>query len=307
MPITPTKFIWMDGRFVKWRDARVHVLTHALLHGTGVFEGLRCYPTPQGPAIFRLKDHVARLFQSARTYSMEIPYTEKELIAVTKELIRKNGLSDCYIRALVFCGYGEMSLNPLKSIINVALAAWPWDAFFTRDSRMRGITCKISKWRRPDARILPPYAKATANYANSALAETEAEKNGCGGAIQLNLKESVAEGPGENIFIVKRRALLTPPPSAGILLGITRDSLIRIARDEKMKCEERDITRAELLNADEAFFSGTAVEVIPIREIDGKKIGKGGRGPLTEKLQKKFSEVARGKDKKYYGWLDFLE
>lgn len=297
----------MDGGFVKWKDARVHVLTHALHHGTGVFEGLRCYGTPKGPAVFRLKDHITRLFESAETYSMEIPYTENELITVIKELVRKNGLDDCYIRALVFCGYGEMSLNPLKSIINVALACWPWDAFFTRDSRSEGITCKISKWRRPDARILPPYAKATANYANSALAETEAEKNGCDGAIQLNLKGNVAEGPGENIFIVKNNTLITPPASAGILLGITRDSLLKIARDEKINCEERDISREQLLSADEAFFSGTAVEIIPIREIDGKKIGNGARGPLTEKLQKKFSEIARGKNRKYFEWLDFLK
>ncbi|MEM3030929.1 MAG: branched-chain amino acid transaminase [Candidatus Micrarchaeia archaeon] len=301
-----TELIWFNGKLVPWKEAKVHVLTHALHYGTGVFEGIRCYETTKGPAVFRLKDHLRRLFNSAKVYLMKLPYSEKELYDATLRLIRANKLKSCYIRPIAFYGYGEMGLNPLKNPIDVAIAVWPWGTYLGEEGLRRGVRCKISSWCRIDSRILPPQAKATANYFNSVLAKLEALQCGYDEALVPNINGLISEGPGENLFIVSRGTLITPPPSSGILYGITRDSVIKIARDTGIPVIERELPREEIFTADEAFFTGTAAEVTPIREVDGRVIGSGGRGPITEKLQSKFFDIVKGKDKKYFAWLDFV-
>jgi len=301
-----TELIWFNGKLIPWKEARVHVLTHALHYGTGVFEGIRCYETAKGPAVFRLKDHLRRLFNSAKIYLMKIPYSEKELYDATLRLIRANKLKACYIRPIAFYGYGEMGLNPLKNPVDVAIAVWPWGTYLGEEGLRKGVRCKISSWCRIDSRILPPQAKATANYFNSVLAKLEALQCGYDEALVPNINGLISEGPGENIFIVKDGTIITPPSSSGILFGITRDSVVKLARDMGIQVTERDLPREEIFTADEAFFTGTAAEVTPIREVDGRTIGSGGRGPVTEKLQKRFFDVVKGKDRKHLGWLDFV-
>lgn len=296
----------MDGKFVKWVDAKIHVLTHTLHYGGGVFEGIRCYSTDKGPAIFRGKDHVRRMFNSAKLIGMKIPFSFNEIFNAMKETIRKNKISECYIRPIAFYGYGKMGLSPIGAPVNVAIAVWPWGPYLGAEAKEKGVKCKISKWRRIDPRTLPTNAKVCGYYINSILAHCEAISAGCQEAILLSTNSYVAEGPGENIFIVKRGELITPPIATGILPGITRDSVIRIARDEGFSVEIKDISKEQLLRADEAFFTGTAAEICPIREIDGKVIGTGGRGPITERLQKIYAEVVRGKIPKYLRWLDFV-
>ena len=306
MALTPTKFIWMDGKLVPWKKANVHVLTHTLHYGLGVFEGIRCYKTPEGPAVFRLKDHMKRLEDSAKLVGMKLPYSVAKLVRAVKETIRANRIEECYIRPIVYYGYGVMGLNPKGSKVNAAIAVWPWGTYLGEKGLERGVRAKISPWRRIHPSILPPQAKVVANYANSILAKVDALKSGYDEAILLNMDGNVAEGPGENLFIVKGGKLITPPLSSGALGGITRDSIIKIARDEGIDFEERDISREELYGADEAFFTGTAAEVTPIREIDGKPIGKGKRGEITERLQRIFFNAVRGKEPKYALWLDYV-
>ncbi|MCS7116085.1 MAG: branched-chain amino acid transaminase [Nitrososphaerota archaeon] len=302
-----TEKIWLNGRFVDWEDAKIHVLTHSLHYGVAVFEGLRCYKTEKGPALFRGKDHIRRLFDSAKIYMMKIPYSQDEILQAVKDTIRINKVVECYVRPIVYYGYGEMGLNPSKNPIDVAIAAWPWGAYLGEEGLINGIRCKISSWRRIDGRIMPSKAKISGNYANSILAKLEALKCGYDEAIMLNLNGTVAEGSGENIFIVKDGILMTPPLDSGALPGITRDSVMKLARDMNLCVIEKDITREDLFLADEVFFTGTAAEITPIREIDNVTIGRGTRGPITEALQKKFYEVVRGKDPKYYAWLDFID
>jgi branched-chain amino acid aminotransferase len=304
MALTPTKFIWMDGKLVPWKKANVHVLTHTLHYGFGVFEGIRCYKTAKGPAVFRLKDHMKRLENSAKLIGMKLPYSVGEFIKATKETIKANKIEECYIRPIAFYGYGVMGLNPKGSKVNVAIAVWSWGTYLGKDGLERGIRARISPWIRIHPRILPTQAKLVANYANSILAKVDALKSGYDEAILLNMDGNVAEGPGENLFIVEDGKLITPPLSSGALGGITRDSIIKIAEDEGIAFEERDISREQLYAADEAFFTGTAVEVTPIREIDGKSIGEGKRGKITEKLQRIFFNAVRGKEPKYESWLD---
>ncbi|MBI4399571.1 branched-chain amino acid transaminase [Candidatus Micrarchaeota archaeon] len=299
--------IWMNGKYVAWDEAKIHVLTHALHYGTGVFEGIRCYNTVKGPAVFRLKEHVQRMYNSAKVYMMKIPYSQEEVRNAVKQTIRENKLKECYIRPIAYYGYSEMGLNPSKNPIDVAIAVWPWGTYLGEEGLKKGIRCKISSWCRVDVRILPPQAKATANYANSVLAKLEAINCGFEEAIVTNLDGMIAEGPGENIFIVKDGQVITPPGSAGILFGITRDSIIKVARDMGIEVVEREISREDLFIADEAFFTGTAAEVTPIREVDHRVIGNGTRGPITEKLQSKFFDIVKGKDEKYFGWLDFVK
>ncbi len=304
MPIQEVKKIWMNGKLVDWKEAKIHVLTHALHYGSGVFEGIRCYKTIKGPAVFRLREHLERLNDSAKLYFMQLPYSVEELSKATKELIRANGLEECYIRPIAFRGYGEMGLNPLKSPIDVSIAVWPWGTYLGEEGLKNGIKAKISSFQRISPNTLPPLAKATGQYVNSILAKIEALNSGCDEAVMLDYRGFVSEGPGENIFLVKEGIISTPPEHASILKGITRDSIITIARDMGYTVIETDTTRASLYAADEVFFTGTAAELTPIREIDGYKIGKPGR--ITKKIQDKFFEITKGKDEKYIAWLDFV-
>jgi branched-chain amino acid aminotransferase len=306
MSLKPTKLIWMDGKLVPWKDANVHVLTHTLHYGLGVFEGIRCYKTAKGPAVFRLKDHMKRLENSAKLVGMKLPYSVSKLVEATKETIRANKIAECYIRPIAFYGYGVMGLNPEGAPVNVAIAVWPWGTYLGEEGLESGVRVKISRWLRIDQRILPPQAKLVANYANSIFAKLDALDSGYDEAILLNLDGFVAEGPGENVFIVKDGVLITPPLSAGALGGITRDSIIKIARDNGIKFKERNISCEQLYRADEAFFTGTAAEVTPIREVDGKHIGRGKRGKITEMLQRIFFNAVRGKEPKYEFWLDHV-
>jgi len=294
--------IWMDGKFVDWEDAKVHVLTHALHYGYSVFEGIRCFSTSAGPAIFRLPEHLERFQNSAKIYRMELGYSAKELSDACVELVRKNGVKDCYLRPIAYTSYGEMGLNPLKNKVAVAIALWEWGAYLGAEAQAKGVRATVSSWVRVDSRALPLQAKCSANYANSALAKMEALSAGYDEAIMLNSHGVVAEGPGENIFRVKDSILSTPPASSGILRGITRDTIIQFARDLKIMFYRNDSTKEELYTSDELFFSGTAVGIAKIREVDGRRIGNNGF-PITEKLQKLYNNVVRGKVKHYSRWL----
>ncbi len=304
MPIQKVNKIWMNGKLINWDDAKIHVLTHALHYGSGVFEGIRCYKTRKGPAVFRLRDHMRRLFDSARLYFMKIPYSQEELIEATKKMLRTNKLEECYIRPIAYRGYGEMGLNPVKNPVDVAIAAWPWGTYLGEEGLKNGIRVKICSIQRISPNALPPNAKATGQYANSILAKLEALNAGYEEGILLDYRGFVSEGPGENLFMVKDRIIYTTPEQASILKGITRDSIMTIARDMGYEVRENDITRGFLYLADEAFFTGTAAEVTPIREIDDRVIGK--PGPITKKLQDKFFEIIRGGDARYDKWLDYV-
>lgn len=301
------KKIWMDGKLVNWEDAKVHILTHSLHYGSAIFEGIRCYETTGGPAVFRLKDHVKRLFNSAKIYSMEIPYTPKEIYDAVKQTVKVNGLKECYIRPISYYGYGELKLDSLQSKVGVAIAAFPFTSFLGKKKQVDGVRCKISSWIRITSSIMPPQAKAAGNYANSLLADLEARKAGYDEAIFENINGYIAEGPGENIFLVRDGKIITPAPSAGVLCGITRDSVMKIARDMGYEVTERDIPREEVFISDEAFFTGTAAEITPIVEVDNRKVGNGKRGPITEKIQKKFFKIVKGEDRDYSEWLDFIK
>lgn len=297
--------IWMDGRLVDWDEAKVHVLTHALHYASAVFEGIRVYMTPKGPAAFRLKDHLKRLFESAKIYMMEIPYSFDELVEAVKLTVRANGFKECYVRPIVFRGYGTMGVNPLNSPIQVAIAAWEWGPYLGA-SAAKGVRCMVSSWRRISSQSLPPQAKATANYANSALAKMEAIKNGYDEAIMLNTEGYVAEGSGENIFRVKNGVLSTPPASAGVLRGITRDTVLKLAKEMGIETERVNITREELYTSDELFFSGTAVEITPIREVDGRVIGDGANYPITNKIRERYLKVVHGLVDGHEDWLTYV-
>jgi branched-chain amino acid aminotransferase len=306
MSLAPTEYIWMNGSFVRWQEAKIHVLTHTLHYGLGVFEGIRCYNTSRGPAVFRLRDHILRLENSAKLVGMRLPYTTEELEEAVMETVRRNGMTECYIRPIAFYGYGVMGLNPEGAPTNVAIAVWPWGTYLGEEGLRRGVRVKLSPWRRIHPEILPPQAKLVANYANSILAKVDALNSGYDEALLLNLEGKIAEGPGENVFVVSKGVLITPPISSGALGGITRDSIIRIARDEGIPFEERELTIEDLHSADEAFFTGTAAEVTPIREVEGRPIGSGTRGPITERLQGIFFRAVRGEEPKYETWLSFV-
>ncbi len=294
--------IWMDGKFVDWDDAKVHVLTHGLHYGYSVFEGIRCFPTPSGPAIFRLPEHLERFSNSAKIYRMNLGYSQKELSRACVDLVRQNGKNECYIRPIAFTAYGEMGLNPMKNKISVSIASWEWGPYLGKEAQERGVRAAVSSWVRVDSRALPIQAKCSANYANSALAKMEALAAGYDEAIMLNSHGVVAEGPGENIFRVKDKILSTPPASSGILRGITRDTVIQFARDLDITFYRNDSTKEELYTSDEVFFSGTAVGIAKIREVDGRKVGNS-VFPITDRIQKLYNGVVRGKVKKYSKWL----
>jgi branched-chain amino acid aminotransferase len=303
VPIQPGNKIWMDGKLVDWEDATIHVLTHALHYGSGVFEGIRAYETRQGPAVFRLPEHLRRLSRSALVYHMDIPFSQDELVEAIKDTVRANGMKACYVRPLVYRGYGELGLNPLGAPINVSVAVWPWGLYLGEDGVERGVRAKVSSWKRIDHNILPPGVKATGQYINSSLAKVEAIKGGYDEAILLNMAGYVTDGSGENVFVFRDGVLLTPPVQAGCLDGITRDSVMRIARDAGYEVVERNLSRLDLYTADEAFFTGTAAEVVPVREIDDRVVGHNGRGPVTKELQETFLAAAHGEIDRYRGWL----
>jgi len=307
VPIPEVDKIWMNGSLVDWAEAKVHVLSHALHYGSGVFEGIRAYETARGPAVWHLDAHLDRMFASGSIYHMEIPYSKTELIQATKDTIRANALDSCYIRPIAFRGYGEMGVNPLAAPVDVAIAVWPWGAYLGEEAIEQGARVKVSSWKRHDQNSLPSAAKATATYLGSILAKVEAVKGGYDEAILLNQEGLIAEGSGENIFVVDRGALVTPPTSVGALAGITRNAVIAIARDLGYEVLERDLVRTDLYLADEVFFTGTAAEITPIREVDDRAIGIGHRGPVTKELQEAFYAATKGEDERYVDWLTFLD
>jgi branched-chain amino acid aminotransferase len=304
--VEQAELIWHNGEIVPWEDAKVHVLTHGLHYGTGVFEGERCYETERGPAIFRHGDHLDRLFKSAELYYMPIPYGLEELRSATHELIAANRLRECYIRPIVFRGYGQMGLYPLDCDVDVAIAVWPWGAYLGEEGKRAGVRAKIASWRRIPHDSLIPHAKATGQYLNSVLAKIEASKAGYEEAILLDAQGFVSEGSGENIYAVREGVILTPPQTAGILDGINRKSILRIARDLGFEVVERNLARAELYLADEVFLTGTAAELVPVREVDDHAIGGGKPGPVTHELQRVFDDALHGRDPRYAEWLDFV-
>ncbi len=304
MPIAPVDKVWMNGELVPWENATVHVLTHALHYGSGVFEGIRCYETPRGPAVFRLREHLQRMERSAKIFMMEIPYSVDELMDATFELIRINGLRSCYVRPIAYRGYGEMGLNPELNPVDVCIAVWGWGAYLGDDALKHGVRMTVSSWRRHDPNIIPPQAKVTGAYINSSMAKLEAVRSGFDEAIMLNPHGYVSEATGENLFVVKDGELLTPPLAAGPLPGVTRASVMAIAADLGMPVFERLMTRADLYVAEEIFCSGTAAEVTPVREIDSRVIGE--PGPITLTLQQKYFEIVKGQDEKYEDWLDYV-
>ncbi|HWK16784.1 MAG TPA: branched-chain amino acid transaminase [Solirubrobacteraceae bacterium] len=299
--------IWQNGELVAWEDAKVHVLTHGLHYGTGVFEGERAYETAQGPAIFRHREHLERLFKSAQLYYMPIPFTLEELRSATHELIAANGLTECYIRPIAFRGYGQMGLYPLDAPVEVSIAAWPWGAYLGEESKQHGIRAKVSSWRRISGDALIPHAKASGQYLNSVLAKIEASKAGYQEAILLDSHGFVCEGSGENIYVVRDGRLLTPPQTASILDGINRRSVLRIGADLGYEVVERDIARAELYLAEEILMSGTAAELVAVREVDDHMIGTGEPGPMTRELQRVFDDALHGRDPRYLEWLDVVK
>jgi len=297
--------IWMNGEILPWEEARVHVLSHALHYGSGVFEGIRAYETERGTAVFRLHDHLERLKDSAAFYYMELPYSLEKMREATHALIRTNKLRSCYIRPLVFRGYGEMGLYPLDAPIDVMIAVWPWGAYLGEEGQKHGIRCKVSSWRRMSAASFIPQAKATGQYLNSILAKVETAKAGYEEAIMLDEHGNVCEGSGENIFLVGGGEIATPPSTASILDGITRRSVIQIAEDLGFGLVERDIARGELYQAEELFLTGTAAEVVPVREVDDHALGP--PGEVTVAIQSAFFEAIQGKRDEYLEWLDFVE
>ncbi|MEX2459496.1 MAG: branched-chain amino acid transaminase [Actinomycetota bacterium] len=307
MPVEPVDKVWMDGKLVDWDQARVHILTHSLHYGSGVFEGIRCYEAKKGPAVFRGRDHVARLFRSAQILMIDIPFTPDEVWEGIRDVIRGNGLTSCYVRPIVYLGYGEMGLNPLPAPVNVAIAVWKWGAYLGEEALASGCRVKVSSWRRHDPNIIPAAAKGIGQYINSSLAKVEAVKAGYDEAIMLNHLGFVAEGSGENVFIVRDGAIITPPLQSGILEGFTRDSAIAIARDRGYEVIERDLLRSDLYTAEEAFFTGTAAEITPIREIDDRPVQSGGRGPITKDVQESFFAAVRGEVPEYERWLDYVD
>jgi branched-chain amino acid aminotransferase len=303
MPIEKTEKIWMDGQLVNWDDAKIHVLTHTLHYGSGVFEGIRAYPTSRGPAVFRLTDHMRRLHDSAALLLMDLPYSVEELVEATKETVRANGVDSCYIRPIAFLGYGEMGLNPLPCTVQVSIAVWPWGSYLGDEGLKHGVRMKISTWRRMDPNINPVAAKGTGIYINSSLAKVEALHGGYDEAVLLNTGGTVAEATGENIFVVKNGVLTTPPLSSGALEGITRDSVMTIARDLGYEVREQPMLRTDLYLADEAFLCGTAAEVVPMRSVDDREIGE--PGEITRKIQETYFAAVHGEVEKYADWLEY--
>jgi branched-chain amino acid aminotransferase len=302
--LTPTEKIWHNGRFIRWEDATIHVLSHVVSYGSSVFEGIRCYATPSGPAVFRVREHVRRMLDSAKIYRMEnLGYSAEQLGEAMLELVRVNKMDSCYIRPIAMRGYGEMGVNPLKNPIDVYIACWAWGKYLGEEALAEGVDVCVSSWTRIAPNTLPALAKAGANYMNSQLMKMEAIANGYSEGIALDSAGYVSEGSGENIFVVRDGKIHTPPLGASVLPGITRDSVLLLARELDIPLVETIIPRELLYIADEVFFSGTAAEITPIRSIDRIPIGRGRRGPITEKLQKEFFGIVNGTKPDRHGWL----
>ncbi len=306
MPITEAEKIWKDGALVDWADANVHVLSHAVHYGSGVFEGIRAYATERGPAVWHLDEHLKRLFRSAKLYHMDMPYSVEAITDAVREVITANGLDACYIRPIVLRGYGEMGVNPLNAPVNVFIATWPWGAYLGEDALENGVRIKISSWRRNAQNALPSSAKATGQYINGVLAKIESVMGGYDEAVMLNEQGYITDGSGENLFIVRDGRLTTPPISAGCLDGITRGSVIRIARDLGYDVTEENLVRTDLYNAEECFFTGTAAEITPVRMVDDRAVGEGHRGPITKELQGAFFAATKGETEAYASWLTYV-
>src|SRR4249920_1461606 len=304
MPIQPTPKIWMNGDLVDWDKAQIHVLTHTLHYGTGVFEGIRAYPTSQGPAVFRLTEHIERLFRSAHIMGMEMPYTIAEIVAATKATVASTGLPGCYVRPIAYYGYGEMGLNTLPCKVDVAIACWPWGAYLGDDAVSKGVRMKISSWTRHDHNTMPPLSKTTGNYVNSSLAKVEALKAGYDEAIMLNPLGFVSECTGENIFVSRYGTLITPPTSAGALRGITQDSVMTIARDHGFETRFDHLTRSDLYVCEEMFVCGTAAEVSAVNSVDDRPIFC--PGPMTTAIAAEYAKAVRGQVDRYKDWVEHV-
>ena len=300
------EYIWMNGKLVKWEEAQVHVLTHTLHYGLGVFEGIRCYDTPKGPAVFRCREHLRRLLHSAHITRMEVDYSEEDLRLAIFETIKANDLKSCYIRPILFYGYGNMGLYPKGNPIDAVIACWPWGAYLGEEGMAKGIRCCTSSFTRHHVNIAMTKAKVCGNYVNSQLAKMEAIENGYDEALMLDVDGTVSEGTGENLFVV-RNGVLKTPPLAGVLEGITRDCVLTLAEEMGLKIVETKITRDELYIADEVFLCGTAAEITPVREVDHRTIGEGRPGPVTQEIQKRFFKVVKGEDESHAKWLDLVE
>jgi branched-chain amino acid aminotransferase len=304
MPITPTEKIWMNGELVAWDDANIHVLTHSLHYGMGVFEGVRAYETDRGPAVFRLTDHMIRLHNSAKIMMMDLPYSVDELVEATKAVVRESGLPSCYIRPIAFYGYGEMGLNTLPCSVDVAIACWPWGAYLGDDALTKGVRLKTSSWTRHDHNTMPPASKTTGNYVNSSLAKVEALKAGYDEAIMLSPQGYVAECTGENVFVARGGRFLTPPLAAGALEGITQHSVMTIAADLGIDVELSNIVRSDVYIADEMFLCGTAAEVSSVNSVDDRPIPC--PGPMTLAIAEEYHKAIRGQSDRYKDWVEHV-
>ena len=303
MSFPGTGKIWMNGKLVDWNNATIHVASHVVHYGSAVFEGARCYETKQGPACFRLDAHMRRLYDSARIYRMEIPYDQQTLTDAVIDLIRVNNFKACYIRPIVYRGYDSLGVNPYPCPVDVAIMLWEWGAYFTKEAIEEGLDVKISTWARNAPNTTPAMAKSVANYANAQLIKMEAIADGYAEGIALDTQGTLSEGSGQNVFVVRENTLHTPPIGNSVLAGITRDSVITIARELGFEVREQTIPREMLYMADEVFFVGTAVEVTPIKSVDRVKIGRGRRGPVTEAIQQSFFKIVRGETPDTHGWL----
>ena len=301
--MTPTPRIWHNGQFIAWNDAKIHVLSHVVSYGSSVFEGIRCYETADGPAIFRLPEHMRRMIDSAKIYRMQVPFAVEQLSEAAVELVRENSLASCYIRPIVLRGYGAMGVHPGKNPIETYMACWEWGKYLGDEALSSGVDVCISSWNRIAPNTLPALSKAGGNYMNSQLIRMEADVNGYAEGIALDQQGYISEGSGENIFVIRDEKLLTPPLGASVLPGITRDSVIKIAQSLDIPIVETIIPRELLYIADEVFFTGTAAEITPIRSVDRIKVGEGRRGPITEQLQKEFFGIVNGTSADRFGWL----
>lgn len=304
--VQATEKIWHNGRFIPWNDAKIHVLSHVVSYGSSLFEGIRCYDTRRGPAIFRAEDHARRLLDSAKIYRMEVPYTVQELTAGFVDTVRESKLRDCYIRPIVLRGYGDVGVLPKQNPIETFIACYPWGRYLGEEALANGVDVCVSSWNRIAPNTLPALAKAGANYMNSQLIRMEADINGYSEGIALDEAGYVSEGSGENLFVVRDGRIVTPPLGASVLPGITRDTIIRIAKQLEIPIVETIIPREMLYIADEVFFTGTAAEVTPIRSVDRITAGKGRRGPITERIQKRYFEIVKGEIEDEFGWLTMV-
>ncbi len=304
MAIKPTRYIWHNGELKPWKDVTFHVLTHALHYGSSIFEGIRVYATPKGPQFFRLADHVRRMFDSAKVYQLDLPYSQEQMAAACHQVVGENGLDSAYVRPIAFCGFGTLGVDPGDEALEVAIAAVEWGAYLGEEGLEKGVDVCVSSWNRVAANTIPPGSKAGGNYLSGALIHREARRNGYAEGIGLNTDGTVAEGSGENIFLVRDGALTTPTSSGSILSGITRNTVFHLARELGYPVAERVVTREELYTADEIFFVGTAAEVTPVRSVDRAPVGSATRGPVTAAIQKMFFGLFSGDTQDKWGWLE---